>query len=50
MKFDMKFNFIQSGFSFGHKLAGYRDTIEIRTFQLANNGPVVGISPFVRPR
>ena len=42
----MKFNFIQSGFNFDH--LGYRATIEIGAFQLANNGLAIEISPFLR--
>ena len=29
---------MESGFNFNHQMAGYRVTIEIGAFQLANNG------------
>ena len=44
----MKFIFIQSNLNFGHQMAGYRATIEIEAFQLANNGLAIEIIPFLR--
>ena len=46
----MKFNFIQSNLNFGHQMTGYRGTIEIEAFQLANNGLAIEFSPFLRAR
>ena len=43
-------NFIQSNLSFGHQMAGYRSTIEIEAFHLANNGLAIDISLFLRAR
>ena len=46
----MKFNFIQLDPNFGHQMAGYRATIEIGAFQLANNGLAIEISPSLRAK
>ena len=46
----MKLNFIQSNLNFGDQMEGYRAIIEIEAFQLANNGPAIEISPFLRAR
>ena len=46
----MNFNYIQSNLNFGHQMAGYRATIEIEAFQLANNGLAIEISSFLRAR